>query len=239
MSNDAFLPRQIGYDSRLLGFVRSEYMLEWAIQSRGRTCAITGNTFADKEPCHTVLLQLHSGYERLDLCQAAWDAEGAALAARPNLVSHWRGEYHAPVAAPPEAIGKDDAEGLLRRILEFRDETYAAAAFVLAAMLERKRLLKVRSEVREGDRRIFVYEHSRTGDILAVADPNLHLDQLLSVQRQVADLLTNGLPPAAVAPAPLEPTDPTETPVAPSSAQEAGPPAVPDGQGLTLVETIA
>ena len=214
-------------------------MLEWAIQSRGRTCAVTGNTFVDKEPCHTVLLQLHSGYERLDLCQAAWDAEGAALAARPNLVSHWRGQYHAPVAAPPEAIGKDDAEGLLRRILELRDESYAAAAFVLAAMLERKRLLQVRSEVREGNRRIFVYEHSRTGDILAVADPDLHLDQLLSVQRQVADLLTNGLPPAAVAAASAESTIPTEGPTAASAAQEADPPGVPVGQDLPVVETNA
>ena len=174
-------------------------MLEWSIQSRGRVCAITGKAFADKEPCHTVLLQQERGYERLDLCQAAWASEGASLSARANLVSHWRGEYHAPVAGPPEAIGRDDAEGLLRRIQELRDESYAAAAFVLAAMLERKRVLKVRSEVREGNRRVFVYEHHRSGDILAVADPNLKLDQLISVQRQVADLLTHGLPAAEAA----------------------------------------
>lgn len=194
-------------------------MLEWSIQSRGRVCAMTGKAFADKEPCHTVLLQQDRGYERLDLCQAAWASEGASLTTRPNLVSHWRGEYHAPVAAPPEAIGRDDAEGLLRRILELRDESYAAAAFVLAAMLERKRVLKVRSEVREGHRRVFVYEHHRSGDILAVADPDLKLDQLLSVQRQVAHLLTNGLPAAPA----MIPSEKAESSVPASDSLESNP----------------
>lgn len=204
-------------------------MLEWSIQSRGRVCAMTGKAFADKEPCHTVLLQQDRGYERLDLCQAAWASEGASFTTRPNLVSHWRGEYHAPVAAPPEAIGRDDAEGLLRRILELRDESYAAAAFVLAAMLERKRVLKVRSEVREGHRRVFVYEHHRSGDILAVADPDLKLDQLLSVQRQVAHLLTNGLPAAPE----IEPAERAETPVPPTDSLESSP-ALPDDSTLPL-----
>ncbi len=208
-------------------------MLEWSIQSRGRVCAITGKAFADKEPCHTVLLQQDRGYERLDLCQAAWAAEGASLSARANLVSHWRGEYHAPVAGPPEAIGRDDAEGLLRRILELRDESYAAAAFVLAAMLERKRVLKVRSEVREGNRRVFVYEHHRSGDILAVADPHLKLDQLLSVQRQVADLLTNGLPAAPASESTesheisADATVPKE--LVPATTSESAPPDVSSG----------
>ncbi len=223
-------------------------MLEWAIQSRGRTCAVTGNTFVDKQPCHTVLLQLRSGYERLDLCQAAWESEGPAFADRPDLDSHWRGEYHAPVAAPPEAIGRDDAEGLLRRILELRDESFAAAAFVLAAMLERKRVLKVRSEVREGTRRIFVYEHSRNGDILAVADPDLHLDQLLSVQRQVADLLTHGLPAAATPPPPVASAESSGNPASASdvvsekekaATSETVPTEPPQEQELPTVEMKA
>lgn len=180
-------------------------MLEWVIQSRGRVCARTGSAFEDKAPCHTVLLQSQMGYERLDLCQSAWEAEGPVLVARPNHVSHWRGVYHSPAAAPPEVIGRDDAEGLLRRLLELRDESYSAAAFVLAAMLERKRVLKIRSEVREGSRRIFVYEHARNGDVLAVADPGLHLDQLAAVQRQVTELLTAGLPaPSAPVPSAAE-----------------------------------
>lgn len=195
-------------------------MLDWSIQSRGRVCAVTGEPFADKARCHTFLFEQRGGYERLDLSEAAWSAEGEAMLARPNLISHWRSEFHMPPPNPPEAIGKDDAEGLLRRIIELRDEKYAAAAFVLSAMLERKRLLKVRSQLREGNKRVFVYEHAHTGEVIAISDPDLRLDQLEAVQRQVGELLTHGLPGK-----PEEPGPATETNSVAASVAEPGAPS--------------
>jgi hypothetical protein len=59
---------------------------------------------------------------------------------------------------------------------------------------------------------VFIYEQPRTGDIFTIADPDLRLDQLEAVQRDVAALLEHGLnPPAAeTSISPVEPTAATE-----------------------------
>jgi hypothetical protein len=176
-------------------------MNEWNIQSRGHACGISGRPFADHEPCHTVLLAApRQGFERLDLSTEAWKSHGAEILARPNLISHWRGTYVAPPPAPPEPIRRDDAESLLRKLVECQDEQYSAACYILAAMLERKRVLRVKAQVREQGRRVFLYEHPHSGDVFSIVDPDLQLHQLEAVQRQVADLLAHGL----VEPAPNE-----------------------------------
>jgi hypothetical protein len=46
---------------------------------------------------------------------------------------------------------------------------------------------------------VFVYEQPKTGDIFTIADPNLRLNQLEEVQRDVAMLLEQGLNPVAAA----------------------------------------
>ena len=169
-------------------------MLEWNIQSRAHGCQSSGHAFAEGESYHTVLLSGKAGFERMDLCAAAWREHGAQISARTNFVSHWVGTYVPPPAAPPEAIRKDDAETLLRALLERRDERHAPAAFILAVMLERKRILKVKSQLREGGRRVIVYEHPKSGDVFTIADPDLQLAQLEAVQRDVGQLLEHGLP---------------------------------------------
>ncbi len=186
-------------------------MLEWNIQSRAHVCQVSGRSFAAGETYHTVLLSAKEGFERLDLCSAAWAEHGPEITTRPHFISHWMGTYEPPPAVPPEAIRKDDAESLLRALLERQDERHAPAAFILAVMLERKRLLKVKSQVRENGRRVIVYEQPRTGDVFAIADPDLQLAQLEEVQRDVGHLLAHGLPP-----------DNVETPRAPET-MDAGP----------------
>lgn len=199
-------------------------MIEWNIQSRGHVCAITGRTFADQESYYTVLLEQRHGFERMDLCAEAWKTDGAEVLARPNLVSHWRGIYEAPPAVAPEAIAKDDAESLLRKMLERGDPSLGAACYILAVMLERKRILKVKTQVREGGRRVFVYEHGRSGDLFTIRDPDLQLDQLEDVQRQVGDLLVHGLDGPPPEPGPVASSDPVEEPFnAPSEVSSLAP----------------
>ena len=57
-------------------------------------------------------------------------------------------------------------------------------------MLERKRVLKqVKTESRDGGRRVLIYEQGATGDAFIVPDPQLRLDELENVQNEVAELL--------------------------------------------------
>jgi hypothetical protein len=62
-------------------------------------------------------------------------------------------------------------------------------------MLERKRVLKVKEQIVSDGKRVFIYEQPGTGDVFTIADPDLRLDQLEAVQRDVAALLEHGLNP--------------------------------------------
>jgi hypothetical protein len=88
-------------------------------------------------------------------------------------------------------LPKENAEELFRRLVAAGDRANANACYVLAAMLERKKILK-QIQIEEGDRgRVLVYEHVKNGDVFIVPDPQLHLDQLGSVQAEVTQLLQN------------------------------------------------
>ena len=192
---------------------------EWNIQSRGHGCEVCGKPFADKESYHTLLIDEKVGFRRSDVCIPCWQAKFSDAQSLSGFISHWQGVYEAP---PPvtEAIQKETAETILRKLIEQNDPQHAPAGYILAVMLERKRILKVKEQLKRDGQRIFIYEHPKTGDIFTIADPDLRLDQLEQVQRDVAALLEHGLnPPAqsaeasATPPAEAAPTESSEPPV--------------------------
>jgi hypothetical protein len=218
--------------------------MEWNIQARAHACQGCGRAFRDQEPLHTLLYDEHQDYQRLDVCEACWTAQFSDGANhRKGFISHWQGLYAAPPATPPDPIQKDTAETLLRKLVELNDPRHAGACFILAVMLERKRLLKVKAQSLEAGRRTFLYEQPRTGDVFTIPDPNLQLDQLEAVQRDVARLLEHGLnPPAAVeaaveaAPGPEATSTPGSTP---GTVADPAAPGVAPGGPAAGVETSA
>jgi hypothetical protein len=186
---------------------------EWNIQSRGHGCEVCGKPFADKEPYHTLLTDDKSEFRRSDVCAACWPAKLADVQSQNGFISCWQGVYEAP-PPPTEAIQKETAETLLRKLIEQNDPAHAPAGYILAVMLERKRILKVKEQLVRDGQRIFIYEQPKSGDIFTIADPNLRLDQLEAVQRDVAALLEHGLNPpaptaeAVAAPQPEAPAEP-------------------------------
>lgn len=199
---------------------------EWNIQSRGHGCEVCGKPFADKEAYHTLLFDEKSEFRRSDVCAGCWPAKLADAQAQGGFMSHWQGVYEAP-APVTEAIQKETAETLLRKLIEQNDPQHAPAGYILAVMLERKRILKVKEQLMRDGQRIFIYEQPKSGDIFTIVDPQLRLDQLEAVQRDVAGLLEHGLnPPAptpeanAAAPADAAPGETTPAPEAVESAVE-------------------
>lgn len=193
-------------------------MNEWNIQSRGHTCEACGRGFTDKESYHTLLVDEKQAFRRSDICEACWQkqySEGARD--RKGFISYWQGIYNAPVPVP-DAIQKDTAESLLRKLIELNDPRYIPAGYILAVMLERKRILKVKEQLTRDGHRVFVYEQPKTGDIFTIVDPDLQLNQLEQVQHDVANLLEHGLNPPAEAPAPV--TEPAADTAAETPAPE-------------------
>jgi hypothetical protein len=80
-------------------------------------------------------------------------------------------------------------------------------------MLERKRILKVKEQIVRDGQRVFIYEQPKTGDIFTIADPNLRLDQLEEVQRDVAMLLEQGVNPVVQNEIPAQVAEQIETPI--------------------------
>jgi hypothetical protein len=185
-------------------------MNEWNIQSRAHACAACGQPFADRQVYHTLLFDEPPELRRSDICETCSQKQSAGdTRNRAGFISHWQGIYEAPTP-PADPIHKDTAETLLRKLIEQNDSRYAPAGYILAVMLERKRVLKVKEQVVSDGKRVFIYEQPGTGDVFTITDPNLRLDQLEAVQRDVAALLEHGLNPPA-------PTAPAETVVAPEN----------------------
>lgn len=188
-------------------------MNDWNLQSRSRHCAACQRQFVDKEPYHTLLFDEKGEFQREDLCDVCWQQrEQDGASSRKGFVSYWQGIYEAPPPPRPDAIQKENAETLLRKLIERNDPAHGPACYILAAMLERKRLLKVKEQIIRDNQRVFIYEQPRTGDIFTIADPDLQLDQLDAVQQDVSDLLEHGLNPPPDAAPTAEQAAPTRSP---------------------------
>src|ERR1700761_8077691 len=111
--------------------------VEWSIQSRADRCIVSGEPFQDGDYFYTVLFDEPDGFRREDLSEASFKARPEDA---PKPFSFWRSKFEPPPPAAPEALGKQTAEDLLRRYMEEDGPQHANARYILALMLERKRL---------------------------------------------------------------------------------------------------
>jgi hypothetical protein len=163
---------------------------EWAIKHRADCCAVTQKPFVPGEYFYTLLYHGTDGYRREDLSEEGWQRRNENI--RP--FSFWKSRYEPFPIKPPEPVPKESAEQLFRRLI-VSDSPPANACYVLAAMLERKRVLKqVKAESRADGTRVLIYEEGSTGDVFIVRDPRLRLDELENVQNEVAELLRGAAP---------------------------------------------
>jgi len=155
------------------------------------------------------------------MCPTCWDK---AYKTNPKdtqgYISHWQGIYEVPPPPPPEAIQKDNAETLLKKLIEQHNPDHTEACFILAVMLERKKVIKNKDQIRQEDgKRMLIYEHTKNGDVFTILDPALKLTELTNVQTKVAELLEHGLNPKSnseddneeIAPEPNEEASVTDT----------------------------
>jgi hypothetical protein len=158
---------------------------EWEIKSRSRHCARTRVAFQDGAMIYTLLFRDRSGFRREDICEAAWQQ----IKERVEPFSFWKSKFQGPPPGPQEAVPKESVEELLRRLMSEDQPEQINARYVLAILLERKKILK-QVDVRESEQqRILIYEHTRTGEAFIIPDPQLRLDQLDSVQQEIYSLL--------------------------------------------------
>ena len=121
---------------------------DWEIKGRGNRCTVTGREFVDEEPFYTLLFRERGGgFRREDWSEEAWEQRDFQKAP----FSFWKTKYEVRAPAAPETLGKQTAEDLLRRYLQEPGGQHANVRYILALMLERKRILKPVATKEEGD----------------------------------------------------------------------------------------
>jgi hypothetical protein len=190
----------------------------WNIRSRSHACHHTGIAFTEGETFYTALFDEPQSEEliRRDFSLTAWDEARAAA----TPFSFWKSVYEAPVSnARPEVVEKETAETLLRRLIEEDNPGSENTRYILAVMLERKKQLRQTATRETDDATFLIYEQPKSGEVYIIRDPELKLDQVEAVQREVSLMLT----PRADAPADAPPEPPAQPTAASESAEAAKP----------------
>jgi len=157
---------------------------EWEIKPRATECKSCEKPFAADQVYVSSLRLNGAEYERADSCEDCWQKNPAG-----DSFSVWRGTFQ-PDLVPPEVLKKETAESLLRKLIEKNDPQCRNAIFILAVMLERRRILAEKDAQKKDDMTLIrVYEHRKTGETFIVSDPMLSLNQLEHVQAEVAALM--------------------------------------------------
>jgi hypothetical protein len=154
---------------------------EWKIKARGDNCRTCDKRFTGDELFFSRLDFGEAGYSRRDFCSTCWSDS-----AKKGALSVWKSVFKLPPPPAPEALKKETAESLLRELMETEDPKNRNTIYILAIMLERRRLLVERDvRTREDGMKVRVYEHRKTGEIFLVSDPGLKLSELKEIQEEV------------------------------------------------------
>lgn len=161
----------------------------WSIKSRAHQCSITDHKFDIGELFYTAIYPHpeESGYLRMDFCEKAWNHREEKWKAP---FSSWQSHYEPPVTeTKEEVVTKESAEELLSRLIEEDAEHTENARYILALMLERKKLL-VETDTQQTPTSILrIYQHKKTGEIYIIRDPNIPLNKVDEIQKEVSELL--------------------------------------------------
>lgn len=162
---------------------------EWNIRPRGRSCAVCGREFEDKQDCVSALFSAESGFERRDYCAQCWKIREDGG----EPFSQWQGAFIPPRdqgARKEDAIKHETAESLLRKLVALDDPANTSVVYILAVMLERKKQLIERDVKTLDDGSVVrVYEQKSSGDTFVIRDPQLRLDAISGVQEQIVQML--------------------------------------------------
>lgn len=179
----------------------------WHLRSRGRECAALQRPFVAGETIITAIFPdpESSGYLRRDYCLEAWNDLPAT--ADPPF-SSWRTSFTIAGADRPQEIEREPPEDLLRRLIEEDEDPTENTRYILAVMLERKKLLRETDTQRTPSGILRIYEHRKTGEVYIVKDPDIPLSQVDAIQQEILLFLeSNTRPTASEAQTPEVPGD--------------------------------
>lgn len=154
----------------------------WEVKARAHQCAATETPFEEGQSLVSRLINTQDGLERQDFAADQWDDEK-----KEGSLFYWKTTYHAPKPKSEEPFKEENAAEAIQQLLEENDPENTNTLFILAALLERKRLW-VEKAVQKDDegRKIRIYEHKDGGETFFIIDPQIALEDLAALQEEVA-----------------------------------------------------
>ena len=163
-------------------------MLEnYSIKSRSHVCHLTGEAFEEDQPFIAAIFPdpESSGFLRQDFAVEAWENREDDT----QPFSFWRSHYKPPVKEEETQVTPHDPESLFAKLVEEDEEHTENARFILAAMLERKKIIRETDTQKLPTGLLRIYENRKTGDVFIVKDPQIALSDVESIQEEVQQLL--------------------------------------------------
>ncbi len=165
--------------------------MEWEIQSRSKNCCHCQKEFYEGDRYHCLLTFIDDRPLRRDFCQFCWNDKINKETDRDQIVSYWQSTVKPQLVVEKEPIKKNIAEELLRKYLHATETSHKNFCYILALMLERKKILTHKDTITESrtGKKLLVYEHTKTDETFIIENPELSLSELDSVQNQVKEIL--------------------------------------------------
>ncbi|MFZ5807103.1 MAG: hypothetical protein ACOY3I_07850 [Verrucomicrobiota bacterium] len=154
--------------------------MEWNIKERAEQCAVTNKPFEEGEIFYTILFQEAGKLVRQDLCSSAWEQRKTDQ----PPVSFWRSAFK-PTPIEPEPIEHNSAEAELRRLLLENSHNNEKLPYLLALLLERKKIFHERERATLNDKKVVIYEHVETQETFVVPRVDIKLDEINALQQEL------------------------------------------------------
>ena len=154
----------------------------WEVKARGHQCASTGKRFEDGQTLVSRLIPTADGLVREDFALDQWD-DGKQGASR----FYWRTTYHPPRPREEAPFREENAAEAVQELMAENDPANTNTLFILAAMLERKRLwIEKAVQTDDEGRKVRIYEQKDSGETYLIVDPGIQLEDLAALQQEVA-----------------------------------------------------
>lgn len=162
---------------------------QWKLASRKHACSHTEESFSEGQPFYTAIFwdEEAGEFRREDFSETAWEE----LKDQFTPFSFWRSIYEAPEPDQKrqDAVDKEDAEEALKRMISENDPTTEKTRYLLALMLERKKILQQIDAQEKDGQRLIIYKRRKTGEIFIVPDPGLEMDEIPRIQGEVLAMM--------------------------------------------------
>lgn len=167
--------------------------MDWEIQGLSAQCFGCQKALQNGDDFYCFLvIEPENQLKRNDFCRACFESSKSSWVNRTDLYSYWKGQVKltpSPVHAPP--LPYERFEILLRKYVGSQEERDKKFSYILALLLERKKILIHRESVLKDQetKRFLVYEHHESGETIILEDPHLSLNQVDEVQKELKSVM--------------------------------------------------